>query len=108
MLNRQSTISALAGAALLSFSVGPAMAEAEGNEEYVFADDLTEPLPKKKDELVKLPVAKAQHHKGEPGAIEGSLEERYAKFQAEQEKRVKHFQDVVNRNHMRKYGVKVR
>lgn len=112
MLNRPFTIAALTGAAMFGFGVSPSLADnannTQTNEEYVFADDLTNPLPAKSDKLVKRPVPKANAAVNEPGAIDGSIEERYAKFQAEQKKRVEHFHEVVNRNHMRKYGVKVR
>ncbi len=105
MLNRKFTIGAFAAAAFFSASVGAALAEDRaGHDKVAFAEDLTSPLPVKN----KQPAKVADDRAGEPGAIEGSLEERYAKFQAEQKKRIKHFQDVVNRNHMKKYGEKVR
>ncbi|MEN8721904.1 MAG: hypothetical protein ABF335_03345 [Alphaproteobacteria bacterium] len=104
MLNRTFTIGALAGAALFSLSASYAVADSStGPAQIAMVEDLTSPLPTKSKQQAQ-PAQSAN----EPGAIEGSLEERYAKFQAEQKKRVEHFHDVVNRNHMKKYGVKVR
>lgn len=84
----------------------PALADQDG---LVLLDDLSEPIPGRSRAAGEEANKKADKKPdGEYGAIDGSVEERFKKFQAQKAGRVEHFQDVVNRNHMRKYGQTVR
>ena len=109
MLNHWTKVTTLGFAAIMMAGVAGIPSQAFADKDIlVLHDDLSEPIPGRSRAAGEKAHQEAQARNGEYGAIGGSVEERFARFQAEKKGRVKHFQDVVNRNHMKKYGEKVR